>query len=437
MLIILSLLVAALSALTVSARRPLLPSQDPFWQPPENLSDYKPGDVIRHRAVPSQLGIYAGKLNVASAHHILYRTTGARDEPLATVTTVLVPKNADYRKLVSYQAEIDAPYGGCNPSITLQKKYANVNNIASQYNEFWMVSALQRGWIVAWPDYQGPDSSFAVGILEGRMTLDGIRAALRSTKITGIKPDARTVMWGYSGGTIATDFALELQETYAPELKLAGAAMGGLPVSIKHLINNNNNKVGAGLILSGIFGVAHAYPDAREILMEQIKPESLKALRQVEKQCVVPTVIQFLGKDVFTNFKNGSRILEIPRFKELLDSLSMGQIATPKTPMFIYQAINDELLNSDDVQTLVKQYCGKGASIQYLKASYGGHIINALAGAATATQWLKDRLDGKPAQEKCSERTVVSPALDKAAVKTFAKIVADIAIARSGKTLGP
>ena len=48
--------------------------------------------------------------------------------------------------------------------------------------------------------------------------LNSIRAALKSGKITNIKDDAKVVMWGYSGGSLASGWAAALQPSYAPEL---------------------------------------------------------------------------------------------------------------------------------------------------------------------------------------------------------------------------
>ncbi len=41
-------------------------------------------------------------------------------------------------------------------------------------------------------------------------------------------------MVGYSGGSIATEFASELAPKYAPELNIVGVAEGGIPVDFAH-----------------------------------------------------------------------------------------------------------------------------------------------------------------------------------------------------------
>jgi hypothetical protein len=47
-------------------------------------------------------------------------------------------------------------------------------------------------------------------------------------------------MWGYSGGSLATEWAAELQPTYAPELNFAGAALGGLVPNITSVLKTIN-----------------------------------------------------------------------------------------------------------------------------------------------------------------------------------------------------
>jgi hypothetical protein len=76
--------------------------------------------------------------------------------------------------------------------------------------------------------------------------LDSIRAVLNSGNFTSISPKPITTFFGYSGGAVASGWvsrsslfrfdnpkltgrqATELQPSYAPELDIAGAAIGGI-----------------------------------------------------------------------------------------------------------------------------------------------------------------------------------------------------------------
>ena len=62
----------------------------------------------------------------------------------------------------------------------------------------------------------------------GYSSLDSIRAVKQSGNITGLSKDPIITLYGYSGGAVAGEFSAELQPIYAPELNIAGAAVGGL-----------------------------------------------------------------------------------------------------------------------------------------------------------------------------------------------------------------
>jgi len=67
------------------------PSADPFYTAPAGLASYPPGAVLRSREVTVQ-----GLTDLASdtAYQLLYRTTDATGQPVATVATLLIPRHA-------------------------------------------------------------------------------------------------------------------------------------------------------------------------------------------------------------------------------------------------------------------------------------------------------------------------------------------------------
>jgi hypothetical protein len=68
-------------------------------------------------------------------------------------------------------------------------------------------------------------------------------------------------MVGYSGGSIATEWASELAPSYAPELPIVGAAEGGIPVDYAHNLSyiNGDNDGWAGVIPAVLVGTARAF----------------------------------------------------------------------------------------------------------------------------------------------------------------------------------
>jgi len=63
------------------------PDDDPFYAAPKRLTSAEPGDVLRSREV--ELGINGA----GAAWQLLYRTTDAKGDPEAAVTTVTLPSS--------------------------------------------------------------------------------------------------------------------------------------------------------------------------------------------------------------------------------------------------------------------------------------------------------------------------------------------------------
>ncbi|KAK2593193.1 hypothetical protein QQS21_009122 [Conoideocrella luteorostrata] len=414
-----------------------LPSNDPFYAAPQNLTDYSPGAIIRSRKPPGPLGFFSARINLQGAWQLLYRSTGAHGEPLASVTTVLIPYNADFGKLLSYQVEIDAPYEACFPSISLQQSEAHFDTVTGQYGELWIMTALARGWAVSVPDHEGPQAAFTAGLVEGRVTLDNVRAVLQSGHITGVLPEAQAALWGYSGGAQATEWALELQKEYAPELHIIAAALGGVPANLEKAFEQINKGTSAGLAAGGILGLAKAYPALAALLKDRLESETASRFYQAQEQCLVPTLIQFVSKDVFSFFDGGSSFLQDPVFQDILRENAMGNHGVYKVPTYFYHAINDDILPFNVTEALVDRYCGAGANIHFSREAFGKHITVALTGAAGALKFLMDRMEGRPLRPGCSKSTVVSSALVPENLPILGETVFNAVNALLGKPLGP
>lgn len=109
----------------------LLPTDDPFYSSPANISLYAPGDVIASRSVSTDLNGILGHsltdLTLAGAYQFLYRTADSFENPAAAVTTLLIPHGASTEKLLSYQTAYDSANINCSPSYAFQ---AGANNTA-------------------------------------------------------------------------------------------------------------------------------------------------------------------------------------------------------------------------------------------------------------------------------------------------------------------
>ncbi|MGC2652599.1 MAG: lipase family protein, partial [Mycobacterium sp.] len=205
--------------------RPVLPGDDPFYQPPPGFERTKSGTVLRSRDVQlAFLGLIPQRF---TATQLLYRTTDLNNNASSTVTTVLTPSERTPDKpcpIVSYQCAIDAVAGRCFPSYALRRR-AKAAGALAQFELLLIVGALAEGWAVSVPDHGGPNGVFGAPFEPGYCVLDGLRAALNFAPLQ-LSPTAPIGLWGYSGGGLASAWAAEMYDGYAPELNIAGAVLG-------------------------------------------------------------------------------------------------------------------------------------------------------------------------------------------------------------------
>ncbi|SDY17122.1 Secretory lipase [Amycolatopsis xylanica] len=426
------LLVSTMAAPAMAAAPPP-PQSDPFYAPPDGYESLAPGTVLRSREVG--VSAFAALPQKVQAWQLLYRTNDALDRPQATVTTVLLPwgaKPSSSRPLLSYQVAEDSAAPQCAISYQLRQGAGN-DNIVAQAEILLIDAAVQQGWAVSVPDYEGPKSAYVAGKQAGHATLDGIRAAQNFTPL-GLNAQTSVGLWGYSGGALASGWAAEMQPSYAPELNIKGVAEGGLPVNPAHVLKNANGGPFAGIAMSGIAGLGQAYPQLAEFLDANMTAEGKAALAKAKTQCNSGNTATFAFKDLFKYFTIQDPLNQpVPR--QVLADVTMGK-ATPTAPLFVYHSVNDELVPSADTDQIVRDYCAGGARVKYQRDILSEHVILVATGAANALNWLKDRLSGKPAPSGCSTKTVLSSLLSPSALVTFGSVLYHDLLALFGRPVG-
>ncbi|CEJ93962.1 hypothetical protein VHEMI09519 [[Torrubiella] hemipterigena] len=420
---------------------PAPPSQDSFYTVPDNIATYAPGAIIKHRQPPSEIAAFGiSKVNLQSTYQILYRTTDNHGNATATVVSVLVPHNADMGKVLSYQVAEDAASIDCAPSYAFQFRSATgplLGTIVTQLELLLIEAALEQGWVVIVPDFLGPKASYLANKLAGHATLDGIRATISSTSFTGVRSDPNIVMWGYSGGSVATNWAAELQPTYAPELRILGAAVGGTVPKVSSVVRTINKGPLAGFIPAGIMGMISQYPELRDIIESHLKPSYSEKFHTVLHQCLAATAARFAFDDVLSEFTVPNLILTDPTATRILNENDLG-LNTPAIPFFWYKSIFDEVSPIDDTDDLVDSYCNRGVSIEYWRDLLSEHGAAAATGAPKALSWLKERLDGKAPATGCSTKSKASSLLDLSTAKILPKFILDAVLdLLAHKPVGP
>ncbi|RLV89684.1 Lipase 1 [Spathaspora sp. JA1] len=437
------------------------PSEDNFYTLPEGYEDAKPGDILKFRRAPNKLANTFLPINVKNVWQLVVRSEDSFGNATAFVTTIMEPYNANPTKVVSYQTFEDSANINCSPSYGFQFG-ASVSTMATQLDMSYMVVALNNGYFVNSPDYEGFNSAFTVGRRSGQAVLDSVRAVLKSGSITGIKGDAKVGLWGYSGGSLATGWAAALQSTYAPELKrnLVGASLGGFVTNITAVAESVDGTLVAALTPLALTGLANEYPAIRQILDENIAAKHAEKFKAAENLCLTPALLNFVGSNILKGkdpmIPKGFSLLEDPTMKEIVDSnsiVNLNSTFVPEIPIFIYHGSLDKVVPIRDVKTTYNNWCKWGInSLELAEDIWNGHISEQVVGApagwtwldkqfqeskpVTFWSWLSSVLQGKKHVTGCSRTPRLSnllyPGISRATRQYFEGIVDSITHAKLG-----
>ncbi|SAM07534.1 hypothetical protein [Absidia glauca] len=392
---LLSLIVFLLVVLSVHGKAPIKPSEDAFYKLEAGFESHVPGTILKSRLIPRSKTFTLFPTfprNIKGAYQLLYRTTDALGNATAAVTTVLIPHNADPKKLVSYQVIQDSTGLDCGFSYKIQNPITKPD-IVPQIETFFMDALLQRGWYVAAPDYEGLDSMFGVGRMAGHAVLDGIRAVLSSGEFTHIDPEAKAQLWGYSGGGLASGWAAQLHSTYAPELDIVGAV----------------------LAISGILGVAKQYKEFRDHMDANLLPEKRAAFYNVSTLCY-GTILQDYGFQDLKTYFTMPDYANHPSLVPAVEANQMGHLV-PSMPVFAYHAQHDHVSPYEQATQVFEQWCQGGASVELLTETSEDHAQLLFAAVPEAIMFLDQRFEGKPPSKTCTKRSTGNAYLDPGALK--------------------
>ena len=108
-----------------------------------------------------------------------------------------------------------------------------------------------------------------------------------------------------------------------------------------------------------------------------------------------------------------SELLARPAIKAAVAGLDLGS-TTPTAPLFVYHAVNDELVPITTADATVANYCAHGGAVTYTRDELSEHITLAFTGATSALSWLTTRLNGAAVPHGCTTTTTLSMPLSSA-----------------------
>lgn len=392
-----SLLTIAIAGLTVVSvepatagadpGRPPLPAVDSFYAQPSDLAQRKMGDIVAShpilvRDMPTRTEFRSWQMK--------YVSQDTKGKPWTTMAVVLQPtQGGSADKLMAYLPWIDVLDSRCNPSYQLRTDYAYMAASGMVGEMGNIAKALDEGWTVVVPDYLGPDNQFAAGYVEGRNTLDGIRAALQLPE-AGLASDTPVTMFGYSGGSRGAEFGAELAPTYAPEINLVGTAAGGLPTDMAATARFINGGPFSAINYMAAYGLDRAYPE----LGIGAKFTDADLARHVTGICQAEALVTYPFSTVQDHTADRVWPLEDAAINDVLDGLKAGSYGTPQSPLYLFTADNDEIAITENTDRLVDDYRSRGVPVTYVKHPGTEHVTAESAGSGQAFEWLAARVPG-------------------------------------------
>jgi len=413
---------ATLAPVSPPAHAAPAPAPDPFftYSGATPLSAYPPGTVLKTRALPYRVAGVPLPLRVVQ---IVFRTTDQQGRAVAGVTSVIKPLTGTTSRVISYQSFYDSLDPEHGPSRAIAGSTAP-GAMAAHVETVLMAAFLLRGYAIVMADTEGPTADFAAGPEYGRVTLDSIRAALR-TPATGIAPAAKVGLVGYSGGAIATNWAAVLAPSYAPDVdrRLVGAAEGGVLVRpAANLRYVDGSLVWAGVMPMAVVGVARGFGID---LMPYLSDEGRRIYAKLEKAPILEVLGAYPGltwaeltKPAYADPAN------IPVFVRTVNQLNLGTRPNPTVPMFIGQGTGgqiegtrgdrpglgkgDGVMLAGDVRSLARKYCAGGVDVLHHEYPLS-HFTSVPLWLPEAIAWLSARFAGQTAPDNCASIPAGNP----------------------------
>ncbi len=364
--------------------RPAAPSGLAFYEADaETVAAGRHGTLIWSRKVSS------GPTVGGETHLVLYRSVGAKGEPVAVSGVVSIPTGEAPEggwPIISWAhgttglADLCAPSRGSLPGQT---------GIYGSVMDDFVASYLERGYAVLRTDYEGLGTPgphpYLLGESAGRAVTDIVLAARE------LSPDlsSRWVAAGHSQGGQAALFASRSTDGYGSGLQLEGVIALAPPSQLGTVIGmSSSGKVGSTAFLGPLVHSAArvAGVEPASILTER----AMAVVPHLEDRCIT----ELSAADSFGGL--GERGLLRPRADlARIESVVEGNDASavrPGVPVLLVHGTKDELvpiLLSDNLST---QYRSGGVDLDYRKVPAATHVGVLEAARPQVDEWLAGQL---------------------------------------------
>ncbi|WP_245721767.1 lipase family protein [Nocardia crassostreae] len=330
----------------------------------------------------------------ARAWRIAYTSTTGLGDPVEVTGTVLVPRapwrGPGPRPLIGYAVGTQG-FADTIAASSWQLRFG------VEYESLFIRAALRRGWALAITDYPGLGNPgthpYVMGRSLGPSVLDSMRAA-RRLPAAGLDPDGPLGIYGYSEGGNAAGWALQLQPTYAPDLQLAGGAIGSAPADLENMIAFLDGTPYAFLLFYGVLGLDAAYPELD--VLQYLKPQgrALAALFRHTHAAAAAVVGIAGGLVIPTRVDTYCHTppFEVPAVKARLQENKLGGIA-PAAPVLAAGGTAEQIIPFPQAVALAESWKALGADVTMHTMHRREHVTGAFSFAGPALRFLSECLD--------------------------------------------
>ncbi|MEU1209615.1 lipase family protein [Nocardia sp. NPDC005825] len=352
---------------------------------------FGPGRLLA--AEPMTARMLPGLKLPARAWRISYTSTTATGAPSQVSGTVLVPntpwRGPGPRPLVGYAVGTQG-LASTVAAASWQLRFG------VEYESVFLRVALNRGWALAVTDYPGLGNPglhpYVMGRALGPAVLDSIRAARHVTG-ADLDHDGPVGIYGYSEGGNAAGWALQLAPTYAPELRIAGGAVGSAPADMLDMVKFLDGTPAAFLLFYGVLGIEAAYPELNVLRHLNTQGRALAALFRRTHIAAAGLLGVGAGLLVPTRVSTYCHRLpfEVPEVKARLLENRLGGIA-PTAPVLVAGGTAEQVIPYPQAVRLAEDWTALGADATMRTLKGREHIGGAMAFAGPAMRFLSERL---------------------------------------------
>ncbi|MEX1906727.1 lipase family protein [Janibacter sp. Y6] len=332
-------------------------------------------------------------LEGARTHLVLYRSVGAKGEPVAVSGTVTLPPGEPPEggwPVISWGHGTTGTADTCAPSLTTLQGQARFYTSLTQRV---LDTYLQRGYVVVASDYEGLGTPgphpYLLGESAGRAMTDIVSAARElDDQVSGTWLAA-----GHSQGGQAALFTAQSVDGYAPDLDLQGIAAIAPPSQLRRALTTSirddlDRSTFLGPLLSSAAAVAGVPRD------RVFSARGVALLPQLEDRCLEGLSAQ----DSFGGVRTGDLVrpgVDLTPVERVVADNDASAL-TPEVPVLVVQGTADTTVPVILTDALARQWRADDVDLTYRRVAGKGHV-DVLEDARTSVdRWLEQTAPALP-----------------------------------------